>query len=53
MFAEIFKESDMVHAIPSVATTQQRGEWTRHSRGAVVTDTEDRDSDNEDSVMPP
>ena len=48
-----FKESDRVHDCLEVSTTQQRGEWTHHSCSAVATDTEDSDSDNEDSVIPP
>ena len=51
MFAEFFKESDRVHACPEVATTQQREDWTRHHRGAVVIDTEDIDPDDKYSVM--
>ena len=53
MFAEFFKKSDRVHAFPAVATTQQREWWTHHPCGAVVTDTKESDSDEEDSVMPP
>ena len=48
---EYFKESNKVHACPAVATTQQREEWTHHTRDTVVTDTEDSDSDEEDSMM--
>ena len=50
---EFFKEPDGVHTCPAVATTQKREEWTHHPRGAMVTDTEDSDSDNEDSVINP
>ena len=32
---------------------QQREEWTNQPRGAVVTETEDIDSDNKVSLMPP
>ena len=51
MFAEIFKESDRVHTFPVVAMPQQREEWTHQNRNAVVTEAEDRDSDDKDSVM--
>ena len=51
MFAENFKESERVHACPSIATLQQSKEWTNQLRGAVVTDTEDSDSDDEDTLM--
>ena len=52
MFAEIFKESDRVHTCPEVATTQQGEEWTHHTHGAVVTYTEEINSDDKDSMMP-
>ena len=51
MFAENFKESDRVHAWPVVATQQQIKEWNHHPHSTVVTDTEDSNLDNEDSVM--
>ena len=51
MFAKNFKESDRVHAYLAVATTQQREEWTHQPRGVVVTETEDSDSENKDSVI--
>ena len=41
MFAELFKESDRVHACPAFDTPQQREERTHQPRGAVVIDTED------------
>ena len=53
MFAEIFKDSNRVHDYPAVATTQKRGEWTHHTCGARVTDTEDSKQDDKYSVMPP
>ena len=53
MFAEFFKESDRVHACPSVSTPQQREECTHQPRGAVATDTEDSNSDDKYIVMPP
>ena len=43
----------MVHACPAVAALQQREECTNYPSGAVVIYTEDRNSDDEDSVMPP
>ena len=49
----IFKEYDKVHALPAVDTTQQREERTNHPRGPVATDTEDSDSEDEYSMMPP
>ena len=52
-FAEIFKESDRVHACPAVATRQQREEWTNQTCGVVVTDTEDINSDDGDRFTPP
>ena len=52
MFAKIFKESDRVPACPSVSTEHQKEKWTHQPRGAVVTDMEDSDLDEEDSVMP-
>ena len=51
MFAEFFKELDMVHICPAIATLQQREEWNHHPRGSVVTDTDYRNSDNRYSVM--
>ena len=38
--------------LPRNATTQQREDWTRHHRGAVVIDTEDINPDDKYSVMP-
>ena len=52
MFAEIFKESDMVHACPAVATLQQMEEWTKQPCVTLVTDTESSNLDNEYNVMP-
>ena len=53
MLLEIFKESDRVHACPTVAMPQQREEWNHKTRSAVVTDIEDRKSDDAYIVMPP
>ena len=50
---EIFKESYSVHACLLVATTQKREEWNHHPCSALVADTGDSDSNDEDSVMPP
>ena len=44
---------DWVHSCPTVATPQQREEWTHYPHGAVVADTEDRKSDKKDCVIPP
>ena len=52
MFAEIFKESDWVHACPAVAIPQNREEWKHQTCINFVTYTEDSDSDDEESVMP-
>ena len=49
MFAEFFKESDRVHAFQAVSMPQRGG---GHPHGAVVSDTEDSNSDGKDSVMP-
>ena len=53
MFAKHFKQSDRVHACPAVYMPQQRRECTHQSRGDVVTDMEDSDLDDKDSVMLP
>ena len=53
MLEQFFKEPERVHTCPAVATTHQREEWTHHPRGAVVTDTDDIDSNDKDIVMPP
>ena len=52
MFVEIIKELDRVHTCPEVPMPHQREECTHQPRGALVTDTADIDSDDEDSVMP-
>ena len=52
-FTDFFKESERVHALTSVDNTHQREEWTHHPRGAVATETEDRNSDDEGIVMTP
>ena len=52
MFTDFFKESDRVHACPSFATPHQREEWNHQPCGAMVTNTEDSNSDDEDSLMP-
>ena len=51
MYAEFTKESDRVHAYLSVATLQQREEWTHHTCVAMATETEEIKSDDEESVM--
>ena len=51
MSAELTKESDRVHAYLSVATLQQREEWTHHTFFAMATETEEIKSDDEESVM--
>ena len=53
IFAEFFNELDRFHACPEVAAPHHRGDWTHQPRGAVVTDMEDRYSEDEDSVMTP
>ena len=52
MFTEFSKESDRFHTCLAVAATQQRKEWDHHPHGSVVTDTDDSDLDDKDSVMP-
>ena len=52
MFKESFKESQRVHVCPSVATLQQREKWYHQPQGAGVIDTDNRDLDDEDSMMP-
>ena len=47
MFAEMFKEFDWIHPCPASTTTHQREEWTHWPHHAVVTDMEDRDSNDE------
>ena len=42
-----------MHACATVATPHQREIWTRQPPGTVVTDIEDRDYNDEDSVMHP
>ena len=51
MFVELFKELDRFHTFPAVATPQQREEWTHQPHGAVVTDMEDIDPDEKNSVI--
>ena len=51
MYAKNFKELERTQDCQEVATPQQREDWTHHLHGAVVTDTEESDSDYEDSVM--
>ena len=52
MFAEFFKELVRVHTYTEVATPQQREEWANQPCRIVVTDTEDRNSDNKYITMP-
>ena len=52
MLVEFFKELDRFHSFLAVSTPQQREEWTQQIRGAVVIDTDDRNSEDKDSVMP-
>ena len=42
MFAKFFKDSDWVHACPTVDTPQKREEWTHQTHSAMVTDIEYR-----------
>ena len=53
IFTEFSKESDRVHACTEVAALHQREDWANQPHGAVVTDTEDSNSENEDSMIPP
>ena len=47
----IFKKSDQVHACPEVAKLQQMEEWTNQPHGAVSTYTEERNLEDEYSMM--
>ena len=51
MFAEIFRVPYRIHACVAVATPHQRDRWTHHTPGTVVTDREESESNNKDSVM--
>ena len=53
IFAEFFNELDSVHTCPAVDTPHQMEECTNQPHGVMVTDTEDSNSNNEDSVIPP
>ena len=49
----IFKESDRIHACPTVATSQQREERTNQPYGAFAIDTEYSDWEYKYSVTTP
>ena len=52
MFVKFSKESDQINTCPAATTLNHREEWTHQTHHAMLTNTEDSDSENEKSMMP-
>ena len=53
MLTEVFNESDQINKFPEENKPQHKKEWNNWPRRVVVSNTEDIDSDNKDSAIPP
>ena len=51
MFEKSFKELDQIHSCPIVTKRNHREKWIHWNQHAMVTDTEDRDSNDDDSMI--